>query len=354
MALSDVQNIIDNAVQTAKTQTDLVDSWANASFFTYGLGDVLKPNTPFTNLTNTLGDERVPGISFPTEITIPKWQRYGQTTDGDPLNDDIISIIKDLNQFSIQYGIDAIGPKLSSLFSSYLTTFYPAFVTEDTGIADLIAILAAKGYTQPVTAENAAFQRGRSRILLDGNRAEADVTAEWAQRGFQLPPGAMMMQQQIVRQSTQDKVAQAASDIVVKQAELAVDFYKFAIQQTLAYREKAFENAVQYLQVFASSVLKGFGADAYAAILDARNRMYATTLDLYKAMSANRETKARIAQGDNTVNLESWKAQNATFSELTRAQSSAAIGAANAVGHVAAAAMAGINAAASISDSTSS
>lgn len=354
MALSDVQNIINNAVQTANNQTALVDAWANASWFQYPLTTELKPVTPFLNLTGALGNEMVPDISFPTKITIPQWQRYGQTTGGDPLNDDIISIIKDLNQFSIQYGIDAIGPKLSSLFSSYLTSFYPAFVTESTGIQDLVNILAAKGYSMPVSAEDAIFQRGRSRIVADGNRAEGDTIAEWAQRGFMLPPGAMIMQQQMIRQNTQDKVAQATSDIVIKQAELAVEFYKFAIQETIQYREKAFDNAVQYLQVFAASVLKGFGAEAYAAILDARNRMYGTTIDLYKAMSANRETKARLVQGDTNVNLESWKTNQATYSELTRARSSAAIGAANAVGHVAAAAMAGINAAATISVSSSS
>jgi hypothetical protein len=353
MSASDVQEIIDNAVQTAAHQTALVDAWADASWFPYPATYELKPVTAFKDLTLTLGDERVPDISFPDTITIPKWQRHGQTTGGDPLNDDIIAIIKDLNQFSVQYGIDAIGPKLSNLFASYLTSFYPAFVTEDTGISDLVSILTNKGYSMPVAAEDAIFQRGRSRIMADGDRAEGETLGEWASRGFILPPGALLMQQQMIRQNTQDKVAQATSDIVIKQAEMAVEFYKFAIQQTIQYREKAFDNAVQYLQVFASSILKGFGADAYAAILEARNRMYGTSLDLYKAMSANRETKARLVQGDTAVNLESWKTNQATYSELTRARSSAAIGAANAVGHVAAAAMAGINAAATISSTSS-
>lgn len=352
MALSDVQTIIDNATATADKQTALVDQWAQASFFAYGLDPPPAFTTPFTNLTSTLGNEQVPDISFPTKIIVPQWQRFGQTSGGDPLNDDIIGIIKDLNQFSVQYGIDAIGPKLNALFASYMTTYYPKFINEQYGVDDLVAILAAKGYSQPVAAENAIFQRGRSRALLDGARAEADAMASWAQRGFTLPPGAMMMQQQLVRQSTQDKVAQIASDIVVSQDAMAVEFYKFAIQQALDYREKAFTAATAYLQVFTTSVMKGFGADAYASILTARNQMYNTTLDLYKTMSTNRQIKLGVKQADNALYIDGWKSDRNTFSELTRAQSQAAIGAANAVGHVAAAAMAGINAAATITSSS--
>lgn len=354
MALSDVQTIIDNAIQVANSQIELVDSYASAGFFAYNLGDIPKPLTTWTNLSGALGNESVPDISFPKTITIPQWQRYGQQNGGDPLEDDIISIIKDLNQFSVQYGIDAIGPKLVSLFSTYLSTFYPNFVNESVGIDDLIAILANKGYSQPVPAESAIFQRGRDRALLDGQRAESQAIVEWSQRGFSMPPGALMQQQMMLRQSTQDKVSQIASDIVVSQDAMAVEFYKFAIQQTLAYREKAFDSAVAYLQVFTTSVMKGFGADAYAAILNARNQMFGTTLDLYKAMSANRQAKFGIKQTDNAQYLEGWKSQMGVFSELTRAQSSASIGAANAVGHVAAAAMAGVNAAASITDASSS
>lgn len=354
MALSDVQTIIQHAVETADKQTALVDQWAQASFFAYGLDPPPAFSTQFTNLQGTLGNEMVPDISFPKQIIVPQWQRYGQTEGGDPLNDDIIGIIKDLNQFSVQYGIDAIGPKLNALFASYMTTYYPKFVNEQYGVDDLVAILAAKGYSQPVAAENAAFQRGRNRILLDGVRVEADTMTSWAQRGFTMPPGAMMMQQQVVRQATQDKVAQAASDIVVKQDEMAVEFYKFAIQQALDYREKAFNAATAYLQVFTTSVMKGFGADAYAAILSARNQMYGTTLELYKTMSANRQTKLGVKQTDNAMFMDGWKSDRNTFSELTRAQSQAAIGAANAVGHVAAAAMAGINAAATITSSSDS
>ena len=352
MALSDVQTIIDNAIKTADKQTALVDQWAQASFFAYGLDPPPAFTTNFTNLTSSLGNEQVPDISFPRQIVVPQWQRYGQTAGGDPLNDDIISIIKDLNQFSVQYGIDAIGPKLNALFASYMTTYYPKFVNESVGVDDLIAILQAKGYSQPVPAENAIFERGRDRALLDGQRAESQVIAEWSARGFSLPPGALLMQQYMIRQNTQDKVSQISSDLTVSQDAMAVEFYKFAIQQALDYREKAFNAATAYLQVFTTSVMKGFGADAYAAILSARNQMYGTTLELYKTMSANRQTKISTKQTDNAQFMEGWKSDRNTFADLTKAQSQAAIGAANAVGHVAAAAMAGINAAATITASS--
>jgi hypothetical protein len=351
MALSDVQTIIENAVKTADEQIEKVDAFADQSMFAVTLPDPLKPKTQFVNLSATLGNDAVPILTFPSQIVVPQWIRYGGS---DPMNDDILSIIKDLNDFMVIYGIDAIGPKLEKLFATYLTTYFPKMIEEDAGVTQVLEILANRGYTQPVVAEDAIFQRGRGRVINDGARAEADTISQWAQRGYSLPPGALMAQQLTARRKTQDAIAAVASDIVVKQHEMAVETYKFAIKETLEYRIKAFNSAVAYLQVFTSSILKNFGADAYAAILGARNQLYNTSLDLYKAMSANRATKASIQQGDNSVTLESWKAILGAFSELTRAQSSASIGAANAVGHIAAAAMAGINAAATISDTSSS
>lgn len=349
MALADVQTIINNAIATANTQTAKVDAWADKSFISTTIGAPPGQTTPFT----ALDADQVQTLGFPATISIPQWQVTGRPKGGDPLNDDIISIIKDLNQFSVQYGIDAIGPKLQALFATYFSTYFPSLVDETLGVADLKATLASKGFTLPVSAEDAIFQRGRARIVADGNRAEQETIAEWSSRGFQMPPGALIMQQQMIRQNTQDKVASAASDIVVKQAELAVDTFKFAIQAALQYRESALNNAVQYLGIFTNAVLKGFNAEAYAAILDARNRMYGTSLELYKSMSAARELKLRLSQQDHSLTLDGWKTGVGVVSELTRSLSNAAIGAANAVGHVAAAAMSGVNAAASISDNTS-
>lgn len=355
-----IDTLISNAIADANTRVAKVDYWADAAFYKPGV--VSKSDSrQFPDLIlptlNSVGTQIVPVLSFPASVQIPNiTMPKGDSVYGD----DIIDIIDSLNKFSTSFAINTIGPRLTQYFSDFFTRYYPKFADEKYGPQQVFDILnqvtptKAIGFAMPESAEDAIFQRGRSVILTRAGKQEADVVGEWAKRGFQTPPGMMFGQQLAVRQQAQSEIAQAASDIALKQEEISIQTYLFGIEQALAYREKALDNAVDYLRVFTTTVLKRFDASAYAAILEARNRLYSTTMEMYKTANATRQMGIELNQGNRNINADVYKALLAATDTQLEVKSNAAVGSATALSHVASAAISALHTRAEMSTQISS
>lgn len=360
MSEATVSQIIDNALSIANSQNSNINAWCAASWMTITPERGLHAPQQFTgsvqhvdlsSIYNAVnGTEKLPELQFPSSITIPNWKNPAGTAN----EDGIFDIINDLNRTVVTYSIDAIGPKLQELFVNFITNYFPGFPPPEMGLTELQELLDNKGFIVPLPAEDAAFQRMRDRLLADGTRMEQEAITEWASRGFAMPQGGAMYAAYMAKQNTQDKIGAAAADYLVEQVKIASDLYKFGIGQAIDYRMKAVNAAVDYVKMFTETVMRQGGADAYAGILGARTKLYDTSVDLYKTMMGIRELRARLSTSDRALEKDYWQQHEGMRVELAKQTSQAAVGAANAVGHAAAAALSSINAMASLANISSS
>lgn len=360
MSEATVSSIIENAISIANNQNSNINAWCSASWMVTTPGKGFYPPQQFNGSVGAVdlssiynavnGVEKLPELQFPGTITIPNWKNPAGTAN----EDGIFDIINDLNQTVVTYSIDAIGPKLQALFTTFVTSYFPGFPPPEIGLAELQELLGNKGFVTPLPAEDAAFQRMRDRLIADGRRVEEEIVGDWAARGFAMPTGAVQYASYMAKQNTQDKIASAASDYLVEQVKIAADLYKFGIGQAIDYRMKAVNAAVDYLKLFTETVMRQGGADAYAGILNARTKLYDTSVDLYKTMMGIRELRARLSTSDRALDEQYWQQYEGMRVEIAKQQSQAAASAANAVGHAAAAALSSINAMASLANITSS
>lgn len=86
----------------------------------------------------------------------------------------------------------------------------------------------------PRVIEEAIFQRGRSQIEVETNRAVDQAFADTANRGFSEPQGVTFGRAAALRQNGQNAVAAVARDVMIKQFEETLESQRFAITQGAA------------------------------------------------------------------------------------------------------------------------
>jgi len=86
----------------------------------------------------------------------------------------------------------------------------------------------------PRIIEDAIFERSRSRIEVETNRAVDQVFAEFGSRGFSEPPGMLAGRVMAARQAGQSAMAEASRDVAIKQFEESLASQRFAITQGAA------------------------------------------------------------------------------------------------------------------------
>lgn len=110
----------------------------------------------------------------------------------------------------------------------------------------------------PVDVEQAIWDRGRDREQVAALQAERSVVTDRVSQGFTRPSGAAMAALERVVQETQSKVIDLSREIMIKQAELEQENFKFSMQQAISLegtlisqynnvQQRAFEVA-KYLQ----------------------------------------------------------------------------------------------------------
>lgn len=100
----------------------------------------------------------------------------------------------------------------------------------------------------PAAVEQAIFERGRARIDRATSKAVAELSDQWAARGFVAPPGALSAQRAAVVEDAQLQVGTLSRDVLVQATETEIENLRFSVTQGLAAEQilvNLFSNAVQ-------------------------------------------------------------------------------------------------------------
>lgn len=185
---------------------------------------------------------------------------------------------------------------LSNELAGYFATYYPlASDAFDEATTWLINTITNGGTGIPQAIEDQYWQRGRDRIINEGQRLESTITAGYAARGFSLVQGPMIHDLNQARNEQAGRIGEASTAIAMKQAEIAIETIKFAITAAIDSRFKAMNAAADYIR----SLMTAPDAASRLASLntDAKAKMMNATSDLYRARLSRDELVIR-AQSD--------------------------------------------------------
>lgn len=246
----------------------------------------------------------------------------------------------------------SIVNQLAGEFSDYIDTHFP-------NNAALLAPAEAwltNAITNGGTGINAAvedqiWQRDRARVNAEADAAEDDLIAGWAAKGYDLPPGALLSSQSMLRKQAADRMAQASRDIAIKQAELEISNVRFAVEASMRQYSAALAAAQGYIQTLAvapgtAANLTQVTANSQAQLISAASSYYQGRIGVQELLMKNAITPATWDQ-DARV-----KSAELTMAEI-KVLTDAAIAAAQSLGTQAASALNGLHTSAGISASAS-
>lgn len=155
-----VEQIINQALQTAAEKADLADAYSQQAI-TASMGS---SSSGFAGIS-FYPDNVEPPVNIPTNATGVDGALYSSTYS---------QIINDLTG------------KFAGFFVEYFPNECDYLEKAQTQLCDILS----GGTGIPAHVENQIWQRDRSRVLEDVARARDDVLATFASRGFPLPPGS--------------------------------------------------------------------------------------------------------------------------------------------------------------------
>jgi hypothetical protein len=237
---------------------------------------------------------------------------------------------------------------LADLFTTFFTTYYPlATDAFDEGMAWVTNTITNGGTGIPAAVEDQIWQRDRDRILRSSLQAQNSAYADFAARGFSLPPGSLTAQLEKIRTEGLLKLAEVSRDAAIKQAEIEIENIRFAVKLAIDTRLKAIEVACDYIKAMA------LGPEIATKLVDktqdAQARLIAATADYYRARLARDELSLKAwatlmeQKGkDGSTNITGWN-------QGIDAKVRAAVGAADSYGKVASAALSALTSIVSVS-----
>ena len=158
------------------------------------------------------------------------------------------------------------------------------------------AIADPSGLPPAVVAQ--IFGDDQARILADKTRAQDAVIAQFAGRRFPLLPDVAASITMQIEQKAQDELAESSRKV----AALSVEMQKFNVEKLLGLRGMAMDSAIKYISALASgpemaSKLVGVGYDA-------QSKLISSAATFLNARTQAAETVAKVAQYNNSTQLE--------------------------------------------------
>lgn len=203
---------------------------------------------------------------------------------------------------------EQIIDKLVVLFANYITTYFPSNAASLSATETWLQNSIDNGGTGINAAVEAQiWERDRSRILDEANRADEEVKALWATRGFPLPPGALTYQTAMIQQKAQDAISAASRDTAIKVFQTEVEGIRFAVESAIKLRQVAVSSAGDYIKAMAGSqqiaqALVTSQSELQARLITAAASFYNADIQAAEAMFRSRATNAGFAQESGKVN----------------------------------------------------
>lgn len=305
-----VQQMIEAALTRAADAADAVKGYSDDTLNAIGTLALNRPNTQITATPPTFTGS----LDDPTSTT--------------------------LSNYDANAG--ALVDKLATIFSDFLDAYFPRTNACLTVAEQWLCDTIENGGTGiPADLENQIWERSRARELTDANRLEEEAYAEFAMRGFAMPPGALAGQIDRIRQDAANKISTHGRDVAIKQAEIAAETIKFAVAEALKYRLSAIQAALEYWKAYLSPY--DIAARRALAEIDIKTKFYNSALEYFKAEVGlyGHIVQAQASQIGDEIKAYSMEIQG--VGEWAQAKSNAAGRAAQAMGAIGASAQGGLN-----------
>ena len=238
---------------------------------------------------------------------------------------------------------DAMLAQLKEAFVSFFATYFPSESTMYNSARDWVAKALTQGGTGLAPhIEAQIWQRDRARLIAEGERAEREVMANWASRGFPLPPGAAAHQVSTVRQDLRNKLSDASRDIAIKQAQMEIENVRFAVQTAIEHRINALNAAVNYIKALAD--VNDVAIRLASSKTDAQARLISAASEYFRARISFDELRFRAVSLNAELRLKSQQVDVDSFNKSVDRVTSASVAAAEMLGRQAAAALSSMHA----------
>lgn len=191
-------------------------------------------------------------------------------------NEDVAGIFKDDYHGEFQ----ALKEWFSSLRKEATDIFFPFVDAAGGDSADEWVKKAISGQAINL-AEDAEFNRGRTRIYEESQRTKQQAAGAVAAMGFSLPTGSLLAARQEADFIANRGMSELNRDLTIRVKELNLDLVKFAVAQVNSLRSVAVSGMTSYLNAFAS--LPGSAAQYAQQKASAKTAMWEAGRNYYLA-----------------------------------------------------------------------
>lgn len=245
-----------------------------------------------------------------------------------------------------------IDTLLTDGFTDFLTKYFPDGAYYTAALSWLERAINDGGTGISTAVETQLWERGRTRLAGEALRAENDAMQAFANRGFPLPPGALVHQVGLIHQDRRDKLAEQSRDISIKSFETEIENVRFAVKTAVDLRLSALAAAGDYIKALILGPQTA--ADLTRTLTAVRTEFARSLVAMYQAETAALDPRVRLSIADAEIKSAGAQANLRASSSAIEDRARAALAYAQSVAAAASASLNGINASASISGSDSS
>lgn len=179
---------------------------------------------------------------------------------------------------------------LSTKFADFRTAYFPDEQAAYVAAEDALQAMLASNTYIPAAVQAQIFGDDEARIVDAKLRAQDAVVAQFATRGFPLPPDVAASAVLQIEQKAQDELAESSRKVAI----LSVEQFKFTIDKVLGLRSSAMDAAIKYITALASgpdmaSKLINVGYDAQSKLISAASQFYNARIDAAKLTNSVNE-----------------------------------------------------------------
>lgn len=223
-------------------------------------------------------------------------------------------------------------------FQGFLNDYYPDFSTlASTTVNWIIDTINNGGEALPNTEETKIWDRARSREDALNEQGTHEAIEAMARRGWAAPPGVLTERLRVAQKENTVRQSTLSRDIAIKQAELAHEMLKFAVQQAVALQSNVLQAAAQFVSEYVRA--SAIGLENSASLANAAVNLYQNTISYYRAVFEQEDLELRYAQASAEVQFKTAAEDFSNRRQRVENAANTAIEAARALGDSAAAAL---------------
>jgi hypothetical protein len=262
---------------------------------------------------------------------------------------DVPSVVNGTQTYEAQ--MEKLVALLSQQLADFFTLYYPlASDAFDEATNWILNAITNGGTGISAAVEAQIWGRGRERVINEGTRTSNQIVADFAGRGFSIPPGAMAGKLKELRLAQKQANKSFSRDVAITQAEIEIKNIQFAISKAIESRAFAMQAASDYIR----SLMSAPDAAARVALLnsDVQAKMISATSDLFRARLSRDELILKSEEANLDARIKGNAIDVPAFYQGVSARVHAAESAANVYGNVAGAALSSLISMASTSEVT--